>query len=177
MLDLGSDRWSELHDAFGPATGVPALLRRLPTAPIRADWQEQPWFDLWSRLSHQGDVYSASYAALPHIISAAQKRTPREQAEYLVLAGSIEEGRHRPQAPQVPTDLDESYREAVSIALELALAAIRLEGSSEWIGGLLQALAAFKGEPRLAAAIAALEPTIICPKCDAAFTTPGFDAF
>lgn len=71
MLELDSPRWKKLKHAYGKASDIPALLERLKTAPPPADWQSEPWFSLWSALCHQHDVYTASYAALPHIAAIA----------------------------------------------------------------------------------------------------------
>src|SRR4051812_40379348 len=66
MLALDSPRWGELTHAYGEASDIPALLRRLKTAPPPTDYRSEPWFTLWSALCHQNDVYIASYAAIPH---------------------------------------------------------------------------------------------------------------
>lgn len=68
MIELGDPRWEKLSHAYGSAADIPELLRQLAgaTGPkIRYD--SEPWFTLWSSLCHQGDVYDASYAALPHL--------------------------------------------------------------------------------------------------------------
>jgi hypothetical protein len=69
LLSLDSPRWSELKHAYGQASDTPALLRRLANVPDSAD-DKEPWFSLWSSLAHQGDVYSASFAAVPHVVQA-----------------------------------------------------------------------------------------------------------
>jgi hypothetical protein len=62
-------RWSNLQHAYGSASDVPGLLRRLEVLPASSGTDE-PWFSLWSSLAHQGDVYSASFAAVPHVVRA-----------------------------------------------------------------------------------------------------------
>lgn len=44
---------------------------------------------MWSRLCHQGTVYSASYAALPRLAELARRRDPSGFVEPLFLAASI----------------------------------------------------------------------------------------
>jgi hypothetical protein len=63
MIDLASDRWGELQHAYGLASDVPAMLTRLSRA-ADAEARRQAWEPIWSALCHQGDVYSASYAAI-----------------------------------------------------------------------------------------------------------------
>jgi hypothetical protein len=47
------------------------------------------WDELWSRLCHQGTVYSASFAALPALAEAAKQWKPRERVQLLALGASI----------------------------------------------------------------------------------------
>jgi hypothetical protein len=49
---------------------IPPRLRQLRTFPSARDYQSQPYFSLWSALCHQGDVYTASYAAVPYLVDA-----------------------------------------------------------------------------------------------------------
>ena len=177
MLELGSSRWAQLRDAYGPASTVPDLLRALPSAPAPAPPEAQPWFDLWSRLCHQGDVYEASYAALPHIVAASRGRAPAERVEFLILAGAIAEGSCRTRAPRVPDDLRRAFLSAIDDSVPLALEALECADDADTIHALLSSLAALKGQPELAAGIAALEPTAMCPKCGDEFRTAGYDGF
>lgn len=85
MLDLNSDRWKRLDHAYGSAGDVPELVEQLKTAPTRERGAEQsaPWASLHSALCHQLTVYTASYAALPHLASLAASRPPRERFDFL----------------------------------------------------------------------------------------------
>jgi len=69
MLSLADSRWSELRHAYGSASDIPALLEQLVGLPS-SEGNQEPWFSLWSALAHQEDVYSASFAAVPHVIEA-----------------------------------------------------------------------------------------------------------
>ena len=69
MLSLDSPRWSSLHHAYGSAVDIPELLRQLRELPA-SEGESEPWFPIWSALAHQGDVYSASFAAVPHVVHA-----------------------------------------------------------------------------------------------------------
>lgn len=76
--------WTNLKHAYGDAEDLPALLAGLsPESP----WSV--WDELWSRLCHQGTVYSASFAALPGLLDAAERWKPAERAQLIVLAASI----------------------------------------------------------------------------------------
>lgn len=178
MLDLDSGRWTELRHAYGAAAEIPGLLRQLPTAPAHpTDYQQEPWYSLWSALCHQSDVYPASYAALPHIVAAAGSRLPEDRFEYLHLAGMIESMRHRPESPALPGDLEPALRDALRRAVPLTLDALRIEPGQERLRVLLGALAAFRGFPKLGAAIEELTHEVDCPHCGMDFRAPGYDLF
>src|SRR5690348_2948823 len=68
MLALDSPRWAGLRTAYGAADGVPEMLRAVESVPDSEDWRGEPWFSIWSALARQGDVYSASFAAVPHVV-------------------------------------------------------------------------------------------------------------
>jgi hypothetical protein len=76
--------WSQLTHAYGAAEDIPVLLSQLEPG-----GSSQAWSDLWSRLCHQGAVYSASHAALPALIQLAREWPPADRSDPLMLAGSI----------------------------------------------------------------------------------------
>lgn len=76
--------WGRLTHAYGTAEDIPALLGQLDP-----DGSSEVWSDLWSRLCHQGSVYSASHAALPELTRLAREWSPSDRASPLTLAGSI----------------------------------------------------------------------------------------
>jgi hypothetical protein len=76
--------WTRLRHAYGAAADVPALLDNLTPDPA-----DEVWGELWSRICHQGSVYSASFAALPALADAAARWQPRQRAQPLALAGCI----------------------------------------------------------------------------------------
>jgi len=76
--------WSQLQDAYGAADEVPRLL-----AALTPDPDADVWGELWSRICHQGSVYSASFAALPELLAAAASWAPRDRLMILSLAAHI----------------------------------------------------------------------------------------
>ena len=177
MLALDNPKWKELNHAYGSASDIPALLKALPDAPIRQEHDTEPWFSLWSAICHQCDVYSASYAAMPYIVSAAAQRRPEDRAEYFLMAGTIESMRHRAVSPAIQSDLKEAYISAVADAIPLVLETLMVEKDEGWFKAMLAALAAFRGFPELSAAVVDLERQVVCPKCDEEFVFQGFDWF
>ena len=78
--------WVELRDAYGSAEAVPGLLE---AAAQEIDWDAKVWEDLWSRLYHQGSVYSASQAAVPRLVEIARARREVAVEPAIFLAASI----------------------------------------------------------------------------------------
>lgn len=76
--------WSTLKHAHGNAADVPSLLARLSPDP-----QADAWDKLWSRLCHQGSVYSASFATLPVLADIAEQWSPGERSQLISLAACI----------------------------------------------------------------------------------------
>jgi hypothetical protein len=94
MLSLDSPRWSTLQHAYGAASDIPALLRQLPDFPP-SEGTKEPWFTIWSSLAHQGDVYTASFAAVPHIVAGLATNPTRASGTYFQFPAWVEICRHR----------------------------------------------------------------------------------
>ena len=115
MLDL-DDRaaWERLCHAYGSAGDIPALLRAVESLPAYVGGDGDPYYDLWSALCHQGTIYTASYAAVPHLVRIADGAPPGYAALSLVhLAAYIEFERDGVEDPEVPPHVAEAYRAAV----------------------------------------------------------------
>lgn len=110
MLTLEDPCWSTIRHAYGPASNIPDLLRQLAasTEPT-ADYRIEPWFSLWSALCHQGDIFEASYAALPHIVDIACSAKGRIDNSFFQLPAAIEVARSNGSGPLVPSGLEDSY--------------------------------------------------------------------
>jgi hypothetical protein len=76
--------WTSLRHAYGDASDVPGLLGQVVPDP-----KAEVWDALWSRLCHQGSVYSASFAALPFLLEHARQWPATHRAMVLSLAGAI----------------------------------------------------------------------------------------
>ena len=128
---MQSPDWSTLRHAYGAADDIPALLAHARRAAGPRHFEDEPWLSLWSALCHQGDVYTASYAAVPELVAIADERRAavRASAECLYLAAMIELERAAPEGltppPAVPEELLARYREAISRGATLAEDALR----------------------------------------------------
>lgn len=114
MLELDSPRWQELSHAYGPAGDVTDLLKQAASLPPISNWKTEPYYSLWSMLCHQGDVYSASYAAVPHLLAICKSNPSSPNHNLLQLIVCIEMSRLLNQGPEIPKDLEDTYVEAVA---------------------------------------------------------------
>src|SRR5690349_1334877 len=107
MLELADPRWSQLLGG-----------RRVRYDPRNALGQldsggtvERSWAELWDGLHHQGDVDTAAYAAVPHLVRIHRRRDVPDWNTYALL-GIIELVRHAQRNPAIPDWLEPAYHEA-----------------------------------------------------------------
>ena len=151
MLSLTSQRWSELEHAYGDAGDIPPLLEQLSTLP-RSQGESEPWFTLWSALAHQGDVYPASFAAVPHVVAALASAPAEADESYFQFPAWVEVCREKQQV-EVPADLRAAYFESLSRLPALVAQASSREWGPGFAACALSAVAAAKGQHALAEAI------------------------
>lgn len=161
MLPLDSVRWSELSHAYGNASDIPRLLSELESLPPDIGLEPEPYFSLWSALCHQGDVYTASYAAVPHIVRVMETAPARIPWTLFQMVACIEIARSQGRGPLVPPDLQADYSVALSRIPELVARAGRVKWDHWYCGAALAAVAAAKGFCKLAAAVLELDPDTV----------------
>lgn len=116
MLELDNSKWSQLTDAYGSASKIPTLLKQISHNPEpKTSRRDEPWFSLWSSLCHQGDVYTASYASVPHIMRIAlDNESKLLSSDFFLLPAAIEIARVRHRGPDLPKELESEYRSAIT---------------------------------------------------------------
>jgi hypothetical protein len=124
-------QWDSLRHAYGQASDIPSLLASAATDLRPGHQADSPWFKLWSALCHQGDAYTASYAAVPALIRIAESPSFRANYDPLLLAASIELARLEGYGPSIPEELVSPYRAALGRGLELAGEALKNDGLDE----------------------------------------------
>ena len=139
MLSLDDPSWRELRHAYGSAADIPDLLRALArsTAPKR-DSEDEPWFSLWSSLCHQGDVYAASYAAVPHIVQVAGEAKEPVDFSFFLLPASVEVARRTGRGPAIPEACADDYHRAIARLVEN----VNLHRNEAWDQSMLLSAAA-----------------------------------
>ena len=158
MLPLDNTLWSELEHAYGKADDIPSLLLMLADLPDSAG-ESEPWFTLWSSLAHQGDVYSASFAAVPHVINALASAPERASAVYFQFPAWVEICRVKNGTP-IPTELGEAYFAALKKLPFLVASASDREWDEGFLTITLSAIAASKGYASVAEASLELTPSV-----------------
>jgi hypothetical protein len=158
MLNLDDPRWAELNHAYGPASDIPALLRQLESFPA-SNGKEEPWFSLWSSLAHQGDVYSASFAAVPHVVRTISMNPLMADWDFFKFPAWVEICRQR-HSLDVPVDLASDYFEALSSLPSLVAAAAARKWDAAFLSCALAAVAAAKGYGSVAEAALELDPEV-----------------
>jgi hypothetical protein len=157
MLALDDPRWETLAHAYGPATDTPDLLRKLMSSVRPSTARDEPWHSLWSSLCHQGDVYTASYAALPRIVQIAVNASGPVDMSFFLLPACIEIARHTGRGPEIPSFLMESYKSGLVQIMDC----VQVHRNEPWDEGTLRAVAAAqavsKGLHRIAEALVELD--------------------
>ncbi|WP_168076088.1 hypothetical protein [Caulobacter sp. SSI4214] len=157
MLQLNDDRWSGLVHAYGAASNVPMLLRRLEENPRQMAANDEPWFTLWSSLCHQGDVYSASYAAVPHIVRIALSAPGPVDFSFFLLPASVDVARLKGPGPEIPEFLRQAYDDAIQGLADCAAAHLSEAWGEDLAIAATAAVAVSKGHHQLAEAVMNLD--------------------
>jgi hypothetical protein len=161
MIPLNDTRWAMLTDCYGSAVEIPALLSQAANFPPDDEPNAEPYFSLWSALCHQGDVYPASYAAVPHLVAMLESNPLKAHWSILLLIVSIEIARFQQRGPLLAGELSLPYKTAL-VRLPSAVAAM---SGQQWDESFTRiaasAIAASRGQAALAEAIMELEPEMV----------------
>lgn len=164
MIPLNSKRWQHYTHVYGQADDIPALLKQLETLQSTDNYRDEPLFTLWSSLCHQYSVYSASYAAVPHIVYFAQGKSPLLQLHFIELVASIH--CYRPKN-DLPEELADSYHHAIKEAHTLCLTLVQYDFTDHQLQSLLGAIAVLRDSRELGSMIWEIQEETECEKCGA----------
>lgn len=145
MLSLSDKDWFTLTHAYGVASDIPALLHQLGAFPPEDNYRSEPWFSFWSALCHQGDVYSASFAAVPHIVEVMALDPARATISFFLLPAEIELARID-RGVSVPEQLAVAYQAALTRIPPLAARVAERSWTPEFGCAVLAAVAIAKGQ-------------------------------
>src|SRR5262245_13646464 len=118
MIPLDSPDWSGLRHAYGPAADTPRKLAELREACRDPKAYHEAWnrADFWSSLCHQGSVYSATFAAIPHLVGIARRLSSGDRVELVVFIGCCASSAGLP-GTTIPEVLKAPFWEAIKAAI------------------------------------------------------------
>lgn len=160
MIPLEDSTWTTLEHAYGSASDIPDLLREIQKQPGKqCRFDEDPWGTLWSSLYHQGSIYSASIAAVPHIVSIGLAASSAPIAwDFLALPTSIEQSRLL-EPNQIPKEsISVEYNDSIQQLIDLVAACRDHKWNHEFAQSATSAIAVAKGHHRLGCAIIEMGP-------------------
>lgn len=161
MLPLDDPRWATVSSCYGERS-VATLLQKLLTVPLPLPHREHEptlWDELFGELYHQGTLYPATIAAMPHLVRLVARVEPPGRAEWLSGIAEIEAMRtlgdvYDPEGqitPELMTAYEQALRDVVPLVQEAIEAGARWEGvkSEVTLATLLSLLAFAQRERRL----------------------------
>lgn len=160
-LGLSSPEWARLADAYGSASDIPALLGALDGAPPHDDSSAEPYNSLWSALCHQGDIYSASFAAVPHLSVICRSQPGKAHWTVLLLVVCIEIARLNGRGPEIPSELSDAYAAAITALPSTVATMLSSQDCEELTSIASAAVAVSQGRAQLAEAIIELEGDVL----------------
>jgi len=150
-MELDDRAWSELDDAYGKSGTISSLLVKLEELPAAESWKSEPYYSLWSALCYQGEVFTASYAAFPHLVRIVGANSHRKEAfKALQLADCIEAARLTGSGPALPSTLAPSYEDALAALPRIVLGLLTLASDRDEARILCAALAVSAQQGELA---------------------------
>lgn len=135
-------------------------MRKLAEFPPSDSYKDEPWYTLWSSLCHQGDVYPASFAAVPHVVLAAAQDPLRATYSYFLLPACIEIARIKKQV-SIPAGFDPAYFESLLLLFDIVGKKTQQTWDEDFTSSALAAMAAAKGHVAVAEIILELESDAI----------------
>ena len=159
MLELTEQVWEKYDHAYGVASDIPQLLKDLSDYPRNENNKCEPYFSLWSCLCHQGDVYQASYAAVPHIVDLLQVGPADAALDFYLLPVCVEIARQKGRGPLIKSELETDYRNSFGTLLNCVP---RASSSAAGYGSVLSAtVAVCNGQHELAEVDLELDEDVI----------------
>jgi len=83
-IPLDSPKWQELRDAYGPATSIPSIVRRIAAG----DASVMELYDAFA-LIERGAATDGALAVVPHVQAIAEALPPAERRELLSFIGRV----------------------------------------------------------------------------------------
>jgi len=163
--------------ANGDASEIPRLIGELRQAHSSEQFMRL-WEARWESSYHQYDIYSASYAVVPHIVDLMAQSPPEKRLPFASAIGMIAALAHCKDVDPVPEDIKPGYFASLEKVAEFILDCFKVNWTDEEYAILCGALAAVQGHPVLAIdlmEVIANPSEIFCSKCEEFFPSFGYE--
>lgn len=155
MISLDDKIWKDLTSGYKILYDVSPVLKRLEITNDPST-EDEIWKELWEELHHQGDIGTASYLTIPHLIRIAKAKR-KIDFNIFGLFSTIEIQRHVEGNPEIPSEFRNDYLNSFKEIVELA----QLIENDNWDNTLtscvLSAIAVSKGQIKLGKILLDLE--------------------
>lgn len=159
MISLNDIRWNDFEGGYRIPYDASVPLKKLEKANDE-DTLNLIFTELWNELHHQGDVGLASYFSIPHIIRIAKEKKLINWNIFGLIA-IIEIERNKGNNPKVPEEFIDSYLKSLHDVQDLAKLAMEEEWDLSLAITTFSAIAASKGQIKLAEAIFKMDEDVI----------------
>jgi hypothetical protein len=159
LLSLESPQWAQLRHSFGSGGNVPGLILALGNGE-QTEAAKDAWNSLWGEVHHQGDTYSACFAALPHIVRIALEGSIPCSWDFFAWPASVEVHRVQSSRPVMPPDLLPAYEWAMGKIPDAVQRHANRPWDHEFAQAAAAALVASRGQVLLADILLELGPSV-----------------
>ena len=111
-MDLDNIIWRKLQGGYKMVYDASRPLKKLKAA-NRQDEMNAIFDELWENLHHQGDVGTASYLAVPHLVEICIEKKSLDW-NFIGLCVLIENSRLQEHNPELPDEFQDIYFEGLS---------------------------------------------------------------
>lgn len=158
-MDLDNRIWPTLQGGYRIPYNVSIPLKKLSHA-TRQDELAIIFTELWDNLHHQGDVGSASYLAVPQLVSICINKKSLDW-NFIGLCVLIENCRLEDHNPELPEEYQDHYFESLTQFERYLLLNFKSITDQTALRLTLSLFATVNGQPRLGRAIEILDEDIL----------------
>ena len=158
-MDLDNRIWSTLQGGYKIPYNVSIPLKKLSHA-TRQDEFASIFTELWDNLHHQGDVGTASYLAVPQLVSICINKKSLDW-NFIGLCVLIENCRLEDHNPELPIEYQDHYFESLTQFERYLLLNFKSITDQTALRLTLSLFATVNGQPRLGRAIEILDEDIL----------------
>lgn len=158
-MDLDDIIWRKLQGGYKMVYDASRPLKKLKAAD-RQDEMKVIFEELWENLYHQGEVGTASYLAVPHLVEICIEKKSLDW-NFIGLCVRIENARLQENNPELPDEFQDFYFEGLSRLEHYLLQNFKNITDQTAIRLTLALFATINGQPALGKAIELLDEDVL----------------